>query len=236
LGVDMKRERIRCVWVLGVIALLAGCSADEGGTVSGAGAPGTGGASAGVGGTAAGNAGNSGGGAAGAGRGGASAAGGSTSAGAGAGGSVASGPTLNGLSADELAGVCADVRASFLAAGVDRKNVEVVCRLAGLYSASSLDSATDADLQRSCLAVYDPCLVRPREVEDYCAEDNADCSATVAAFEACVEEYPTYLDRYIDGLPACDALTRASLESALAFEPEPTPSCDAVWDQCGGTF
>jgi hypothetical protein len=58
------------------------------------------------------------------------------------------------------------------------------------------------------------------------------CPATVSEFQACVDEYPAYLEQVAMGLPTCSELTMANLEEALGFEPEATPACESLWAKC----
>lgn len=142
-----------------------------------------------------------------------------------------SGPTLDSLSPEELGELCADARASFDAAGATETSAELSCRTAGIFAVILFEPTTDAELQALCQEMYDDCIAEPLETDDDC-EENDTCPATVAEFEACVEEYPTYLERFAMELPTCSELTMANLEHALSYEPEPTPACGIFWDQC----
>ncbi len=120
-----------------------------------------------------------------------------------------------------------------MAAGVDEKYGEELCRSVGLLAAS--DGTSDAEVQQLCAGAYTRCAVNPPKMADDCLA-NATCTATVTDYKACVAEYPTYLDQFIAGLPVCAELTMANLKAAQAFEPAPTPACAGVWMQCNGTF
>ena len=140
-------------------------------------------------------------------------------------------PTLDGLTPEQLGDLCADARASFDAAGATETLGEFSCRTAGVFVALLVEPETDAELQQLCQETYDECQAEPVELEDDC-EEGAMCPATVSEFEACVAEYPTYLDRVEMGLPSCSELTLENLEAALSFEPEPTPACAVLWEKC----
>jgi len=147
------------------------------------------------------------------------------------GGSSSGEPTLDGLTPEELGELCSDAQASFDAAGVTETSGELTCRTAGIFAVVLFEPQTDAELQQVCQETYDECVAEPLETEDDCAEMSA-CAATVAEFEACVDEYPAYLERVAMEMPTCSELTMANLEQALSLDPEPTPACGTLWDKC----
>lgn len=144
------------------------------------------------------------------------------------------GPTLKSLTPDELDALCMDVKAIFDETDVEDKALELTCRYAGLLVAAA-SSQTGAELQRDCQRGYERCIATQPQTVAECTK-NADCTATVADFKACAEEYATYLDRFLEGLPTCGQVTTNELDRELEFEPEPTPKCAVVWEKCNATF
>lgn len=140
-------------------------------------------------------------------------------------------PTLESLTPDELGELCAGARASFDSSGATDTAGELTCRTAGIFAVVLFEPSSDAELQRLCQETYDECVAEPLEIDDDC-EGNATCPATISEFQACVDEYPEYLEQVAMGMPKCSELTLANLEAALSFEPEPTPACGAYWDKC----
>jgi hypothetical protein len=140
-------------------------------------------------------------------------------------------PTLESLTPEELGELCADARASFDASGATETAGELTCRTAGIFAVVLFEPSSDMELQQACQETYDECVAEPLETDDNCAE-NSMCPATVSEFQACVDEYPTYLEQVAMGLPTCSELTLANLEQALGFEPERTPACESLWAKC----
>jgi hypothetical protein len=140
-------------------------------------------------------------------------------------------PTLESLSPEELGELCADARASFDASGATETAGELTCRTAGIFAVVLFEPSSDMELQQACQDTYDECVAEPLETDDNCAE-NSMCPATVSEFQACVDEYPAYLEQVAMGLPTCSELTMANLEEALGFEPEATPACESLWAKC----
>ena len=140
-------------------------------------------------------------------------------------------PTLESLTPEELGELCADARASFEASGATETAGEITCRTAGIFAVVLFEPSSDMELQQACQDTYDECVAEPLETDDNCAE-NSMCPATVSEFEACVDEYPAYLEQVAMGLPTCSELTMANLEEALGFEPERTPACAMLWTKC----
>jgi hypothetical protein len=140
-------------------------------------------------------------------------------------------PTLESLTTDELGELCADARASFDASGATETAGELTCRTAGIFAVVLFEPSSDMELQQACQDTYDECVAEPLETDDNCAE-NSMCPATVSEFQACVDEYPKYLEQVAMGLPTCSELTMANLEEALGFEPKATPACESLWAKC----
>lgn len=140
-------------------------------------------------------------------------------------------PTLESLTPAELGELCADARASFDASGATETAGELTCRTAGIFAVVLFEPSSDLELQQACQDTYDECVAEPLETDDNCAE-NSMCPATVSEFQACVDEYPAYLEQVAMGLPTCSELTMANLEEALGFEPEATPACESLWAKC----
>lgn len=98
------------------------------------------------------------------------------------------------------------------------------------YLQSSLDTAaTDADLQATCAGLYAQCVANG--VSSTCDTSMpSTCTATVSEYDACVVESIDILGT----LPACSAVTRASLAPTInSLNSHPLSSkCMAVQAAC----
>jgi hypothetical protein len=127
------------------------------------------------------------------------------------------------------------------------KQKEQVCKISGLFvvgvSALGPDAAatTDAQLQAACKTTRDQCLAGASAADPgvnpaMCtgAGFPADCTATVAEYEACVNDMPPFIDSTAATLPACETVNRLSLLSLLALVNSVPASCRTFQMKCGG--
>jgi hypothetical protein len=140
------------------------------------------------------------------------------------------------LTAKEAAKLCMGVQGWANQAIPLTKREMLVCK-SGALVAVALDGKPGR-LQMICEETYDRCLehsaMAPAAVA--CPSPGPDCTATVADYEECVNDFPASFDRAVTALPSCDMLTldaiyRSSIAAAL-FLP---PSCMAFQRKCPGT-
>jgi hypothetical protein len=140
-------------------------------------------------------------------------------------------PTLASLSPEELLDLCSSAHAEFEASGAWAKAEDAACRFGGAFTAALLgEGASDAELQQLCQDIYDECIAEPAEPD--CGNSLTTCEATVEEFQACVDEYPEYIDALDAAFPECSELTAASLETLVEAEPELPPACALLDEKC----
>ena len=145
---------------------------------------------------------------------------------------------ISGLSADEAAAYCVEVRAY-----VTRPDIRAdECELAAFNVLSSAGIADpdlpDAELRTLCMETYTACLPGPG-VGGFCDDltlSRASCSATIAEMGACLEAEAAQSRSLAALIPPCQTTTRAELEAAvemlMAIAGEPLPACDVYQSKC----
>jgi len=194
----------------------AGGSKGSGGTTGTGGQVGTGGSSS-KGGTV--------------GTGGSSSSGGAGSGGTGgvsSGTTVSGGKTLGSLTPSESTQLCKDTSAYF------GQNISqaTLCKEAGLGYAVSSSAPTDAQLQKNCASQEASCLKGGPAVAN-CTGISANCSATVAQYNACIADRVSDFNQQVSGLASCATVTLPDLAAVWTFMSAALPaSCTLVTDQC----
>jgi hypothetical protein len=214
----------------------AGATSDAGATSAGS-APAVGGATSAGGAPAAGGVGHAGGSSnvlgGGAGTSGGSVGGASASAGRGGGTSPNELPgtsVLGQLSNSDLAELCAETNAapaiSMAASGA--------CLNVALSSTAATFPYSDVEAKFVCHTIYDACVAQGQP-QGACPTFTATCSATVAEYRACVNDFSSAYAHGFSALPSCDAVTVAVLERTVldfpADPPEPA-SCSSLDEKC----
>ena len=143
---------------------------------------------------------------------------------------------LGSLSEQEFQGLCKKLDDYFstgpVAAGIEEFN----CRMSGLFGAALSGAQTDAALQTACKPVYDACIAAPTMATSTCTKPDATCTATVAEYDACLNDSLDALSTLQNALPSCDKLTVASLGSlgslGGATSAQESASCQTVKAKC----
>lgn len=141
--------------------------------------------------------------------------------------------TLGSLSNAQKQQLCQDTKAFYNALGATLK--EVTCERVGIDAASGTMAVTDAAARSTCQKAYDACVAQPVGMSSLSCDDTPDstCVATVAEYEACLQDSGTNLASQYDALPPCQSLTTVSLPSLGAGGAGPSPpSCTAFEQKC----
>jgi hypothetical protein len=146
--------------------------------------------------------------------------------------------TLADLSAGETAQLCKSAQLWAKDAIPAYKRSTLVCKTSSV-TAAVLTGALGAPalLQASCQRTYDGCLrttdMPPAAIS--CPTAGADCLATVAEFEACLNDFPLSFDETLAAIPACHELTLGAIAragvDAMNFLPD---SCAVYQARCPG--
>jgi hypothetical protein len=165
------------------------------------------------------------------GTGGSSSSGGAGSGGAGggsAGTTVSGGKTLGSLTPSEATQLCKDTSAYF----GQYISQATLCKEAGLGFAVSSSAPTDAQLQKNCAGQEASCLQGGPAVAN-CTSITANCSATVAQYNACIADRVADFNQQVSGLASCATVTLPDLAAVWTFMSAALPaSCTLVTDQC----
>jgi hypothetical protein len=142
---------------------------------------------------------------------------------------------LNGLSSSEIATLCADLANYSSNSTLKRDN----CRLTGFLTASlasSMSTATDAELQAACSQISTSCLTTTPNCP---VPAPADCTATVAELTACASDSAAQTHLLASQVPACTGINRTAIKnatssvgSALVGQPA---SCQAYEAKCSSS-
>ena len=141
---------------------------------------------------------------------------------------------LGTLTDDESAALCKKISDSFADGTTVAKSVEdFTCRFSSILSALFMTPATDAALQAQCKSMYDTCIAGPSTSTETCKKPDATCTATVAEYDACVNDQLKALSQLGNILPTCDKITLASASTLLTGSGTETPaSCQTVETKC----
>lgn len=146
--------------------------------------------------------------------------------------SVPGAKPINTLTAAEATTLCADIRRAYSASWTQ----EDICRFSAYYAAvfSASASTAEAELKATCAAEYDACSAQGRSLGP--ATCATACAATVTELAKCVNDMKADLDRRLAEAPACAAVTREGVSTALepANLPKPPASCAALAMKCPG--
>ena len=124
----------------------------------------------------------------------------------------------------------------------EAKQKELTCRIGALVvAAGGLGGSTpspEAQLRMACQTSFDQCMMAAfpdaGSVAPMCQSFPAGCTATVAEYEACLNDVPQFVDRTIMNLPRCETLTQLSLISLLGLASTLPPTCQTFQMKCGG--
>jgi len=140
---------------------------------------------------------------------------------------------LGSLTDAEKAALCQKLSDYFSQGTISKSLEEFTCRSSSALFALVLSGAqNDADLQTACKSAYEPCLSSPVMTSESCkvSETGSTCTATVAEYDACMNDYAKSLDQLITTFPTCDKLTLTSSSQIFALS-EPA-SCQTLQEKC----
>jgi hypothetical protein len=145
---------------------------------------------------------------------------------------------LGGLTASELARMCKSVQSWATAAIPLAKRETLICRSGALAAALLSDPrGGTSGLRAACERTYTGCLQQTENVPAAvtCPSPGPDCTATIAEYEACLNDFPASFDRAIEAVPSCDDLTLGSLlQTGLSSRSILPPSCETYQQRCPG--
>jgi hypothetical protein len=159
--------------------------------------------------------------------------------------SVPADKPIDTLSAADVSGLCADTNA-YIRASLSGGSLKAgLCRADGLAAAAQTAgdaTATDAQLGAACTSAESNCLSAsadpPVLPATGCERAQANCTASVGEYSACVMAVLAQVDQFLASLPACAGLTRSGLEAAnqgggnLSQAPA---ACQTYQAHCPGT-
>lgn len=129
----------------------------------------------------------------------------------------------------------------------DAKRREVACRLGAVTAAAAgallpgaaggTPNINPVQLQSTCRLALDQCLAVPPPSTTpsmaTCQQLPANCMATVAQYEACVNDLPPFLDKTAATLPTCETLSPLALLSLASLLTTVPASCQTFQMKCG---
>ena len=159
--------------------------------------------------------------------------GGGTGGGAGSAGMVTTlAPTsaVNALSPAEVIQLCNDTYAYFGSA-IPKATT---CKWKGLAYAASSSAPTDAQAQTNCTNKESSCNQGDPWADNLgCNDIPSTCTATVAAYSACISDEVAAFTQTVNGLKSCAMLTRADTPALFeVMTAAPPASCMALTNQC----
>jgi hypothetical protein len=144
---------------------------------------------------------------------------------------------LAGLSASESGRLCTTAQTWARDAIPLFKRAMLVCKSGSLAAVVIKGSMQGPGrLQEVCQQTYDECLrhsdMAPAAIS--CPTAGPGCTATVADYEACLNDFPASFDRSIAAIPSCDMLTLDALFGITTAASILPPSCLAFKMKCPG--
>jgi hypothetical protein len=126
----------------------------------------------------------------------------------------------------------------------DSKQRELACRIealgaaaSGLLAPGANPTVMPAQLQTTCRATLDQCLAAgaPSAMPSMaaCPSFPPTCTATVAEYEACLNDVPPFVDKSAASLPTCETLNPVSLLALASLVSTAPASCQTFQMKCG---
>jgi hypothetical protein len=144
---------------------------------------------------------------------------------------IAGDKQVGALTDQEFASMCQKFSDYFSTGAVGAAAEEITCRMGALFV--GILAQSDAELQTTCKAVYDQCIAGPTMTEETCNKPDATCTATVAEYDACLNDAGKAFIALPNALPTCDKATLTSLENLdLGSQGESPASCKIVETKC----
>jgi hypothetical protein len=164
-----------------------------------------------------------------------------------------SGPFSTGIAGSKPLGSLTDAEAQALCQASESfartmMTPEMTCRAAAIGFAglgAMSGTATDAEIQQTCSSIYGMCVAGGGSVApatdagtSTCTNPPANCTTTVAEYEACMNDTRTSLQQSMSAMPTCATLTVAwvlanSGDAGSSSSTDP-PSCQAASAKCPG--
>jgi hypothetical protein len=151
---------------------------------------------------------------------------------------------LGGTTPAEADAICKSTQTWAKQAFAAEKQKELTCRISsiGVAAAGTLagggQAGNDAQLRMACKTAYDQCMTAPATDPSsnpaMCQGFPSSCTATVAEYEACLNDVPPFVDQTVAMLPTCETVSQLSLLSLLAVANTLPPSCKTFQMKCGG--
>jgi hypothetical protein len=140
---------------------------------------------------------------------------------------------LTALTDAEKASVCQKLSAYFSSPAVSKSFEEFLCRAESAAFALFSNPQTDAALQAACKPLYDQCIAAPVMTSESCdvQQVSSTCTATVAEYDACMNDFAKGLDQVLAAIPSCDKLTLASASQSPSGPSTPA-SCQTLQAKC----
>ncbi len=141
---------------------------------------------------------------------------------------------INQLTPQQQQTLCSEVTSFSKSSGLDRDQVEVLCRVVGILAVSftAPAGATDAQLRAACQTSYDMCKAQPSPAECNFNAGTATCTATVAELSACANDSFQSYSMALNEIPTCDKLTADILQSTAPPGPAQPASCTTYQQKC----
>jgi hypothetical protein len=141
---------------------------------------------------------------------------------------VAGSRSLRTLTSAEATQVCSDA-ATYVNAHI---SVADQCKLLAAGLTTLAGETTDANIRSACAAFYASCTASgPAQTCDPTQVSTCAASATVTELSTCLADRTAATEQVIEALPACDALTAASLSSLNVTSAMPA-SCTHLMMEC----
>jgi hypothetical protein len=139
---------------------------------------------------------------------------------------------INQLTSQQQQTLCSEVTSFAASSGLDRDQVEVLCRVSAILAASftAPAAATDAQLRAACQSSYDMCKAQASPSDCNFDAATATCTATIAELAACVNDSLQTYSMALNEIPTCDKITAATLQSS-ASQTSATPASCATYQQ-----
>jgi hypothetical protein len=125
----------------------------------------------------------------------------------------------------------------------ETKQRELACRIGAIGAAAGGLLGTGGaavmpiEAQTTCRTVLDQCLAAaaPSSMPGMamCQAFPASCTATVAEYEACLNDVPPFVDKTAGNLPTCESLSPLSLLALASLISTVPASCQTFQMKCG---
>lgn len=140
--------------------------------------------------------------------------------------------------------ICKRTQTWIAKAVAEDKQRQLACRIGGLFAAGAASGlggggagagTTDAQLQATCQMAHDQCMMAAPTAPTtpaMCQSFPPGCTATVAEYEACLNDIPPSVDMTLASLPTCDRVTRLGLLGLLSVVNNIPPTCRTFQMKC----